>query len=49
VGLAVIIHRRRPKGGQMSLRTISVELEAQGHHNDRGRAYNPKSIALMLA
>ena len=46
VALARRLRRRKPKGGQMSLRAISAELAAQGHVNERGRPYNPKSIAL---
>jgi DNA invertase Pin-like site-specific DNA recombinase len=49
VALARRLRRRRPKGGQKSLRSISAELEAQGHVNERGRPYNPKSVASMLA
>jgi hypothetical protein len=41
--------RRKTKAGRMSLRAIAVELAAQGHLNERGAAYNPKSIAAMLA
>jgi hypothetical protein len=40
--------RKRPKGGRMSLRAISAELAAQGHLNERGKPFNPKSIASML-
>lgn len=43
------LRRRKPKGGQMSLRAISAELAARGHFNEKGRPYNPKSIASMLA
>jgi DNA invertase Pin-like site-specific DNA recombinase len=49
VELARRLRRRRPKGGQRSLRAISAKLAAQGHVNERGRPYNPKSIASMLA
>ena len=41
--------RRKPKGGQMSLRAISAELAARGHVNERGKPFNPNSIAAMLA
>ena len=48
VALARRLRRRRPKGGQRSLREISAELGAAGHVNERGKPYNPKSIAAML-
>lgn len=41
--------RRKTKAGRMSLRAIAAELADQGHVNERGVAYNPKSIAAMLA
>jgi hypothetical protein len=34
---------------KLSLRAISAELAAQGFMNERGRPFNPKSIAAMLA
>jgi DNA invertase Pin-like site-specific DNA recombinase len=40
--------RRKTKAGRMSFRAIAAELAAQGHLNERGTAYNPKSIAAML-
>lgn len=49
VTLARRLRRKKPKGGQMSLRAISAGLEAAGYVNEKGRAYNPKSIASMLA
>ncbi len=49
VAFARRLRRRRPKGGQRSLREISAELAAAGHVNERGKPYNPKSIASMLA
>ena len=49
VALARRLRRKKPKGGQMSLRAISAALEAEGHLNEKGRAYNPKSIVSMLA
>ena len=42
------LRRRKPKGGQMSLRAISAELAARGHVNERGKPFNPNSIAAML-
>jgi hypothetical protein len=41
--------RRKTKAGRMSLRAISVELAAQGYVNERGKAFNPKSVAAMVA
>ncbi len=47
---AVALARRlRPKGGRRSLREISAELAAAGYVNERGRPFNPKSVASMLA
>jgi len=46
--LARKLRRRKPKGGQMSLRTIARELAAQGHLNERGRPFNPKSVKALL-
>jgi DNA invertase Pin-like site-specific DNA recombinase len=46
--LAKALARKKPEGGQLSLRAISAELEAQGHLNERGKPFNPKSIASML-
>jgi hypothetical protein len=42
------LRRKRPKGGQLSLRTISKELAAQGHLNERGKPFAAKSVASML-
>ena len=49
VKLAKALARKKPKGGKLSLRAISAELAAQGFLNERGRPFNPKSIAAMLA
>jgi hypothetical protein len=49
VTLAKALARKKPKGGRLSLRAISAELAAQGVLNERGRPFNPKSIAVMLA
>ncbi len=49
VALAKALGRKKPKGGKMSLRAISAELAARGVLNERGRPFNPKSIATMLA
>jgi hypothetical protein len=48
VALARSLARKRPKGGQMSLREISAELAARGFVNERGAPFNPKSIGAML-
>jgi DNA invertase Pin-like site-specific DNA recombinase len=48
VALAKSLARKRPKGGQLSLRAIAAELAAQGHLNERGQAFNHKSVASML-
>ena len=48
VALAKALRRRKPKGGQMSLRAISAALAAQGHLNEHGRPFNQGSIAAML-
>lgn len=47
VELAKALHRKT-KAGRMSLRTIAAELAADGKLNERGKPYNPKSIAVML-
>ena len=49
VALARRLRRKRPKGGQLSLRAVSEELAAQGHLNERGKPYAAKSVASMLA
>ena len=49
VALAKALGRKRPKGGQMSLRTISAETAARGFLNERGAPFNHKSVASMLA
>jgi hypothetical protein len=36
-------------GRKRSLRAIAAELEAQGHLNERGKAFAAKSVASMLA
>ena len=41
VALAKALRRKKPKGGQMSLRAISAELAARGHVNERGKPFNP--------
>ena len=49
VALAKALARKKPKGGQLSLRAISAELAARGFVNERGAPFNPKSIGAMLA
>jgi hypothetical protein len=49
VALVRNMRRRRPKGGQRSLRDISAELAARGHLNERGVPFSAASIASMLA
>jgi len=49
VALAKALARKKPKGGKLSLRAIAAELAAQGYLNERGKPFNPKSVAAMLA
>jgi DNA invertase Pin-like site-specific DNA recombinase len=49
VALARKLRRRRPKGGQLSLRGVSKELAARGYLNERGKPYAAKSVASMLS
>jgi hypothetical protein len=42
------LRRRRPKGGQRSLREISSELAGRSHLNERGQPFSAASIASML-
>ena len=39
---------RKTKAGQINLRAISTELARQGHLNESSKAFNPKSVAVML-
>jgi DNA invertase Pin-like site-specific DNA recombinase len=48
VALVRQLRRRRPKGGQRSLREISAELAARGFLNERGNAFSAASISSML-
>jgi hypothetical protein len=48
VALAKRLHRRKPKGGRMSLRAISADLAAQGFLNENGRPFAAASIQSML-
>ena len=47
--LARQLRRKRPKGGQRSLRQIAAELERRGHVNERGARYSAMSVRNMLA
>ena len=47
VALACSLRRRRPKGGQLSLREVSKELAARGFFNELGKPYAAKSVASM--
>ena len=49
VALAKRLARKKPKGGKLSLRAISAELAARGVLNERGKPFNPKSVAVLLA
>jgi DNA invertase Pin-like site-specific DNA recombinase len=49
VALAKALRRKRPKGGQLSLRAVSAEMAKQGFLNEHGRPFNHKSVASMLA
>jgi hypothetical protein len=42
------LRRRRPKGGQRSLRDISAELAQRGIMNERGKPFSAASISSML-
>jgi DNA invertase Pin-like site-specific DNA recombinase len=48
VALAKRLRRQKPKGGRMSLRTISAELAAQGFLNENGRPFAAASIKSMV-
>jgi DNA invertase Pin-like site-specific DNA recombinase len=48
VALARKLRRRRPKGGQLSLREVSKRLAARGYLNERDKPYAAKSVASML-
>jgi DNA invertase Pin-like site-specific DNA recombinase len=43
-----LLRRRRPKGGQRSLREISKELASQGVLNTNGRPFSPSSIKAII-
>jgi DNA invertase Pin-like site-specific DNA recombinase len=48
VALAKRLHRRKPKGGRMSLRAISAELATQGFLNENGRPFAAASVRSMI-
>lgn len=48
VALAKELRRRRPKGGQRSLREISRELAARGHLNEAGAPFGAASVRNLL-
>ena len=48
VALARKLRRRKPKGGQLSLRGVASELAARRFLNERGKPYAAKSVARML-
>ena len=49
VKLAKALARKKPKGGRLRLRAIAAALAARGDLNERGKPFNPKSIAALLA
>jgi len=49
VALVRQLRRKRPKGGQRSLREISRELAQRGHLNQRGAPFSAMSVRSMLA
>lgn len=48
VEMAKRLRRKKPKGGQMSLRAIAAELAAAGHLNERGAPFNPRAVLEMV-
>ena len=48
VELAKRLRRKRPKGGQRSLREIAVELEKAGYVSRSGKPYGATAVARML-
>jgi hypothetical protein len=48
VALAKRLHRRKPKGGRMSLRAISAELATRSFLNENGRPFAAASVKSML-
>ena len=48
VTLARRLRRKRPKGGQRSLRDVAAELAQRGHLNEQGRPFSAASVRSML-
>jgi DNA invertase Pin-like site-specific DNA recombinase len=48
VALARRLRRKRPKGGQRSLRDVAAELAKCGHLNEQGRPFSAASVRSML-
>jgi hypothetical protein len=48
VALVRQLRRRRPKGGQRSLREVAAELERLGYVNQRGKRFSAASVQSML-
>lgn len=48
VARAKTLRRKRPKGGQLSLRAVAAQLASEGFLNERGKPFNPKSVAMMI-
>jgi DNA invertase Pin-like site-specific DNA recombinase len=48
-GAGKAARRKKLKGGKLSLRAISASLAEQCHLNERGKPFNPKSVAVVLA
>jgi hypothetical protein len=48
VALVRQLRRKRPKGGQRSLRDVSAELSQRGIMNERGQPFSAASINSML-
>jgi DNA invertase Pin-like site-specific DNA recombinase len=49
VALARQLRRKRPKGGQRSLREVAAELAGRGYLNQRGAPFSAASVASMVA
>jgi hypothetical protein len=47
VALARTLRRKRPKGGQRSLRDIAAELERAGHLNERACATRRRRCSIL--
>ena len=48
VAVARQLRRKRPKGGQRSLRDVAAELAQRGHLNEQGRPFSAASVRSML-